>query len=116
MEGTALDCLRMSVNHIRDPRVEGRSDHLLFDIVIAHAIRSHWGIENSLHWTMDVSFREDHHRLLDRNGVQNLSAIRRLAVSILRQDKTTKVGAQNKRLKAALDPNYLIEVMENAMF
>lgn len=84
--------------------------------LIAHAIRSHWGIENSLHWTMDVTFREDHHRLLDRNGVQNLSAIRRLAVSILRQDKTTKVGAQNKRLKAALDPGYLIQVIENAIF
>lgn len=84
--------------------------------LIAHAIRSHWGIENSLHWTMDVTFREDHHRLLDRNGVQNLSAVRRLAVSILRQDKTTKVGAQNKRLKAALDPDYLIQVLENAIF
>ncbi len=65
---------------------------------------------------MDVTFREDHHRLLDRKGVQNLSAIRRLAVSILRKDKTTKVGAQNKRLKAALDPSYLIQVVENPMF
>lgn len=83
--------------------------------LVAHAIRSHWGIENSLHWTMDVTFREDHHRLLDRNAVQNLSAIRRLAVSILRQDKTTKAGARNKRIKAALDPDYLIEVLENAM-
>ncbi len=43
---------------------------------LSHAIRSHWGIENSLHWTMDVTFREDHHRLLDRNGVQNFSAVR----------------------------------------
>ena len=83
--------------------------------LISRAIRSHWGIENSLHWTMDVTFREDHHRLLDRNGVKNLSAVRRLAVSILRQDKTAKVGARNKRLKAALDPNYLIQVLETAL-
>ncbi len=64
---------------------------------------------------MDVTFREDHHRLLDRNGVQNFSAVRRLAVSILRQDKTTKAGAQNKRLKAALDPNYLNHILEQAI-
>ena len=83
--------------------------------LVSQATRSHWGIENSLHWTMDVTFREDHHRLLDRNGVQNLSAIRRLAVTILRQDKTTKAGAKNKRLKAAFDPNYLVHVLENAM-
>jgi predicted transposase YbfD/YdcC len=82
----------------------------------AHAIRSHWGIENSLHWTMDVVFREDDHRLSNRNGVQNMSAIRRLAVSILRQDKKTQLGAKNKRFKAALNPDYLLEVLEEAMF
>ena len=43
---------------------------------------------------MDVTFREDHHRLLDRNGVSNLSAIRRLVISILRRDTTSKIGAQ----------------------
>ncbi len=84
--------------------------------LLSETIRSHWGIENSLHWTMDVTFREDHHRLLDRNGVQNLSAIRRLAVSILRQDKTTRLGAKNKRLKAALDPDYILNVLNAAIF
>lgn len=83
---------------------------------ISHAIRSHWTIENSLHWTMDVTFREDRHRLLDRNAVQNLSALRRLAVTIMRQDKRTKAGAQNKRLKAALDPNYRLQLLENVAF
>jgi predicted transposase YbfD/YdcC len=81
--------------------------------LLAKAIRGHWGIENSLHWTMDVTFNEDHHRLLDRNGVCNLSAIRRLAVSILRQDTKSKIGAKNKRFQAALDPNYLLEVLDN---
>lgn len=80
--------------------------------LLAKAIRSHWAIENTLHWSMDVTFREDHHRLLDRNGVSNLSAIRRLAVSILRRDTTSKLGAKNKRFQAALDPNYMLEVLK----
>ena len=79
---------------------------------LAKAIRSHWAIENTLHWSMDVTFGEDHHRLLDRNGVCNLSAIRRLCVSILRRDTSSKLGAKNKRFKAALNPSYLLEVLE----
>lgn len=81
---------------------------------LAHAIRPHWAIENSLHWSLDVTFGEDRHRLPDRNGVQNLSAVRRLAVSILRQDRTVRLGAKNKRLRAALDPDYALHVLENA--
>ena len=61
---------------------------------------------------MDVTFREDHHRLEGRNGVCNLSAIRRLSVSILRRDTTTILGAKNKRFKAALDPNDILEVLK----
>ena len=80
--------------------------------LLAQAIRSHWAIENTLHWGLDVTFREDHHRLLDRHGVCNLSAIRRLAVSILRRDTTTKLGAKNKRFKAALDANDIREVLK----
>ena len=80
---------------------------------MSKAIRAHWGIENTLHWGMDVTFGEDHHRLLDRNGVQNLSAIRRLAIAILRRDTKSKIGAKNKRFKAALNPNYILEVLES---
>ena len=79
--------------------------------LLAKAIRSHWAIENTLHWGIDVTFREDHHRLQGRNGVCNLSAIRRLAVSILRRDTTSKLGAKNKRFQAALNPNYILEVL-----
>lgn len=80
--------------------------------LLAKSIRAHWAIENTLHWGLDVTFREDHHRLLDRHGVCNLSAIRRLAVSILRRDTTSKLGAKNKRFQAALDPNYILEVLK----
>ena len=62
---------------------------------------------------MDVTFHEDRHRLINRNAVSNLSAIRRLAVSILRQDTRTKLGAKNKRFKAAMDPDYILKVLEN---
>lgn len=81
--------------------------------LLSRVIRSHWGIENSLHWSMDVTFREDAHRLLNRHGVQNLSAIRRLAVSILRRDASSKIGAKNKRFKAALNPDYILNMLQS---
>lgn len=80
---------------------------------MSQVIRSHWGIENTLHWGMDVTFGEDHHRLLNRNGVQNLSAIRRFAIAILRRDTKTKLGAKNKRFKAAMNPDYILDVLES---
>ena len=81
--------------------------------LLSRVIRSHWGIENSLHWSMDVTFREDAHRLLNRHGVQSLSAIRRLAVSILRRDTASKIGAKNRRFKAALNPDYILNILQN---
>jgi predicted transposase YbfD/YdcC len=83
---------------------------------LAHAVRKHWSIENSQHWVLDIAFREDDRRQQDRNGAANLATVRRLAVSLLRQDKTTKNGAKAKRLKAALDPNYLLQVLQHANF
>jgi predicted transposase YbfD/YdcC len=83
---------------------------------LAKAIRSHWSIENSQHWVLDIAFREDDRRQQDRNGATNLAAVRRLAVSLFRQDKSIKNGAKAKRLKAALNPNYLLHVLKNAKF
>lgn len=75
-------------------------------------IRRHWRIENSQHWVLDVTFGEDARRQQDRNGAANLAAVRRLAVSLLRQDATVKRGVKNKRLKCALDPTYLLRVLK----
>ena len=61
---------------------------------------------------MDVTFREDAHRLLNRHGVQHLSAIRRLAVSILRRDTSSKIEAKNKRFQAALNPDDILNVLQ----
>lgn len=81
---------------------------------LGHAVRKHWGIENGQHWVLDVTFGEDARRQQDRNGATNLAAVRRLVVSLLRQDKTVKQGAKAKRLACALDPDYLLTIFHNA--
>jgi predicted transposase YbfD/YdcC len=83
---------------------------------LAHAIRKHWGIENGQHWVLDITFGEDWRRQQARRGATNLAAVRRLAVSLLRQDTTLKRGAKCKRMACALDPNYLLRVLHHAKF
>ncbi len=74
-------------------------------------VRSHWGIENKLHWSLDVSFREDESRIRIGHAAENISRIRRLALNLLRQDKSTKVGIKAKRLKACLEQDYLLKIL-----
>jgi len=83
---------------------------------LADAIRRHWSIENSQHWVLDIAFAEDARRQQDRNGAVNLAAVRRLALSLLRQDTTITRGLKTKRLNCALDPNYLLRVLKFAKF
>jgi predicted transposase YbfD/YdcC len=78
---------------------------------LAHAIRSHWSIENSQHHILDVAFGEDSRRQSDRDGAANLAAIRRLVLSVLRQEKSRKAGAKRKRFTCALNLNYLTTVL-----
>lgn len=92
------------------------SSHLPRAAKLAAAIRRHWSIENSQHWVLDITFGEDARRQQDRNGAANLAAVRRLAVSLLRQETTIKRGAKTKRLNCALDPNYLLRVLKFAKF
>lgn len=77
--------------------------------VFGHAVRSHWGIENSCRWMLDVVFREDQCRI--GNAAENMSILRRLALNLLRREKSEKCGVQIKRLKAALDEHYLFKVL-----
>ncbi len=79
--------------------------------VFAQAVRGHWGIENCLHWVLDVSFREDDCRIRKDNSPENLSVLRHLVLNLLSQEKTAKVGVKNKRLKAAWDDQYLAKVL-----
>jgi predicted transposase YbfD/YdcC len=80
---------------------------------LAVAVRQHWGIENGLHWVLDVAFNEDRMRQRDRNGVENVALLNRLAVSLLRQDKTVKAGVKCKRKAAGWDDNYLLHLLFN---
>ena len=73
-------------------------------------IRQHWGIENKLHWALDVSFGEDLDRKRQKNSAQNISLLNCIALNLLRQDKTTKLGIKGKRLKAGWDNNYLLKL------
>lgn len=75
------------------------------------AVRSHWGIENSCHWVLDVVFREDASRIRIGNAAANMATLRRLALNLLRREKSEKRGVHVKRLKAALDEKYLLKVL-----
>ena len=77
------------------------------------AIRQHWGIENKLHWALDVSFGEDLDRKRQQNSAQNFSLLNRMALNLLRQDKSTKLGIKGKRLKAGWDNDYLLQLLAN---
>jgi len=73
-------------------------------------VRSHWGIENSLHWQLDVTFGEDQSRIRKGHADANFSSLRKTALSLLKNNKTKKVGVKNKRLTAAWSDNYLTEL------
>lgn len=73
--------------------------------------RRHWQIENCLHWVLDIAFREDECRLRKDHGPQNFAILRHIALNLLKQEKTNKLGIKNKRLRAAWDTNYLLRVL-----
>jgi predicted transposase YbfD/YdcC len=75
------------------------------------AVRSHWGIENGLHWVLDIAFREDEGRARRGASAANLVVLRHIALNLLKKETTAKVGIKNKRLKAGWDERYLLKVI-----
>jgi predicted transposase YbfD/YdcC len=78
---------------------------------LARTIRSHWGIENRLHWALDVVFREDDCRVHADHAPQNFAVIRHFALNLLRQEHSQRTGLATKRLRAALDDTYLRSIL-----
>lgn len=78
---------------------------------IGRAIRSHWSVENKLHWQLDVSYGEDDCKIHKDNGAENFSVIRRATLNLLKADKKTKAGIKNKRSKAGWDKNYMLSIL-----
>lgn len=76
------------------------------------AIRQHWGIENSLHWVLDVAFHEDQSRKRAGHAAQNFSLINRIALNLLKHDRT-KLGIRGKRLVAGWDNNFVLRLLRN---
>jgi predicted transposase YbfD/YdcC len=77
----------------------------------ARAVRGHWGVENKVHWVMDVCFREDQSRARVGHSAENLATLRRLALNLLKREKTKKRGIRGKQLNAAWDHTYLLKLL-----
>jgi predicted transposase YbfD/YdcC len=83
----------------------GQAEQLLW------AVRSHWSVENSLHWVLDIAFREDDCRVRKDQGPQNFTVLRHIALNLLKQEKTLKRSIKGKRLQAAWNSDYLETVL-----
>jgi predicted transposase YbfD/YdcC len=82
---------------------------------LLRASRAHWGVENGLHWVLDIAFREDDSRLRRGYGDQNFAVLRQLALNLLRQDQSIKLGVKGKRLKAGWDEPYLLHLLASPL-
>jgi predicted transposase YbfD/YdcC len=77
----------------------------------AQAVRQHWGIENSLHWVLDVSFDEDACRIRKDKGAQTFAVLRHIALNLLRREPHHKRGIKARRKRAGWDRDYLVQVL-----
>jgi hypothetical protein len=83
--------------------------------VIGRAIRAHWGIENQLHWVLDVTFKEDASRIRKGHGAENFSLLRRMAIGLLNQENSTQRSLKQKTKRAAMSPDYMLNVLMAAL-
>ena len=81
---------------------------------VLHAVRTHWEVENKLHWTLDVVFGEDRHDYAERRGAETLSVLRQFALNLLRQDKF-KGSVKGKRKKAAWDDDFRARILKGLL-
>jgi predicted transposase YbfD/YdcC len=128
-EAAALDALSgwpglrtvLAVESIRSlnstpTKVESEIRHFLSSCsdapaVLSQAIRSHWAVENALHWVLDVTFREDDSRVRDRRAARNLAVLRKVALNIIGRDRTSKASVRARRKKAAWNDSYRLQLL-----
>jgi predicted transposase YbfD/YdcC len=79
--------------------------------LLLHAVRTHWEIENKVHWVLDIAFREDDSRIRKGNGAENFAVLRHIALNLLRRETSAKRSLKAKRKKAAWDQQYLLKVL-----
>jgi predicted transposase YbfD/YdcC len=79
---------------------------------IAKAIRSHWAIENSLHWVLDVTFNEDRSRIRKKNGPENMAIVRHTVLNLLRQNEDNRTSLKRRRRRALYAEIYLSDILE----
>ena len=79
---------------------------------IGQAVRTHWTIENQLHWVLDVVFHEDDSRLRIGNAAQNMAILRHMTMNMLRQETSFKKSIRQKRLRAGWDDSYMVKVLQ----
>lgn len=108
--GMAVSCIRRGGQECCEVRYYILSKYLS-GRRFAEAVRGHWGIENNLHWQLDVTFQEDKCPIHKGHADRNFSTLRRTALSLLKNESTEKVGIKNKRLLAGWDETYLEKVL-----
>ena len=99
---------------LEEPTVERRYylSSLAVDVeMFARAVRGHWGVENSLHWCLDVQMAEDQSRARTGHAAENLATLRRLVLNLLKREKTKKRGLKGKQLNAGWDHDYLLRLL-----
>ncbi len=82
--------------------------------LFSKSARGHWGVENGLHWTLDVAFREDESRARKGHSPENFALLRHIALNLVKKDKSVKLGVHNKRLKAGWNESYLAKILIGA--
>ena len=81
---------------------------------VGQSVRWHWGVENSVHWVLDVVWREDDSRMVAGKAPENLAVLRRIALNVVRQDKQSKKSLKMRRFRASLDNDYLLHLLVGA--
>jgi predicted transposase YbfD/YdcC len=88
------------------------SSHAVDATAFAAMIRGHWGIENQLHWCLDVGFREDESRIRTDHGPENIALLRKIAMNLAKSERSHKRGVQAKRKLAAWSDDYLLKLLQ----